>query len=807
METLLQNIRIGVRSLRRSPSFAAIGVVTLAIGIGLSTAVFAVAEALLLRRLPVVDQNRLVVLWGQTLDRRFDNYPTDPPQVREFARRSHALSRVAFFGYEGAAPTPIREGQRMSRLRRALVSGEFFDVLGVKPVIGRALRPQDDAIGAAPVVVLSYGTWQQHFGGTPDVLDRQIVMHESGAAYRIVGVMPQGLEFPRGTDFWAPVIPARGAGGKDPPIGEVDIIGRLSLNATPAMARDELSAFYQRGDARPWERNLRGVVHELTQLILGDTKPAVIAFVVAAALLLLITCINVANLLLVRGLARTTEIAVRSALGAARGRIILQLLTENALIALGGGMLGVGLAAVAVQIFLAVAPPGVPRLGEIHPSGVALVIALGITVVSTLLFGLAPAIMTAGVDAQNALRGGMRHGGGRSSRRITEGLVAGQIALALLVLSAAGLITRTLIQLERAPLSLDPSHVLVGELAIRSDQFDTPQKQLAVLDRVLTGIRAVPGVLGVSPAVAVPFTQGWAGQPAIEGQSAEQAMANPVVDMDVVAPSYFTTLGIPVVRGRGFTENDREGAPAVVIVSEGAARAYWPGSDPIGNRFRIGSEFTQSVTVVGVVPDTRYRALRERRPAIYFPLRQSTFPFAPTALAIRVAGDPTALVPTIRRAIGSGDPNVALTSAVPFETFLDQALTQPRLNALLLSVFAAAAAVLAAVGLFGAMATMVRQRTREMGVRMAVGATPGDLFRMVVQRGLTVAALGLAAGLLGALAANRLLSAMLYEVSPTDAVTLLAVAALLMLVAVVAVLIPARTSARIDPVLALRTET
>jgi predicted permease len=284
-------------------------------------------------------------------------------------------------------------------------------------------------------------------------------------------------------------------------------------------------------------------------------------------------------------------------------------------------------------------------------------------------------------------------------------------------------------------------------------------------------------------------------------------MANPVVDMDVVTPSYFTTLGIPVVRGRGFTENDRERSPAVVIVSEGAARAYWPGRDPIGKQFRIGAEVTQSVSVVGVVPDTRYRALRETRPAIYFPLRQSTFPFAPTALAIRVAGDPTAIVPTIRRAIGASDVNVALTSAVPFESFLDQALTQPRLNALLLSVFAAAAAVLAAVGLFGAMATMVRQRTREMGVRMAIGATPGDLFRMVVQRGLAVAALGLAAGLLGAVAGNRLLSAMLYEISPTDAVTLLGVTALLMLVAVVAVFIPARTSARIDPVLALRTET
>src|SRR5205807_1325943 len=508
-------------------------------------------------------------------------------------------------------------GDQISLLRRALVSGEFFDVLGARPVLGRALGATDDVSGAAPVLVLSYGAWQRRFGGDPHVLGRQVLTYDDGVAYTIVGVMPQGLDYPRGTDCWAPVVPSTVP--KD-----LYVIGRIAAGRTAADAQDELTAFFRRPGGSRWGRDLRGVVHTLPRLILGDTRPALIVFAAAAGLLLLITCINVANLLLVRGLARVREIAVRSALGAGRGQVIVQLLTENALLALAGGALGLAVAAGAVRSFVAFAPAGVPRLDEIQ------------------------------VNAT----------------------------------------------------------VLVGDLTLRYDQFDTPAKQRALLERLLSQVRALPGVRGASPVVAVPFSGsgGWDGKPAAEGQSKEETDANPMLNMEVVTPDYFETLGIVVRRGRVFTDADREGAPPVVVLSESAARHYWGSDDPIGKRLRMGENFQRTATVVGVVPDTRYRDLRDARASIYHPLRQSFFPYMPMKLAIRTSGPPAELVPTIRHVIGETEPGVALASAAPFRTFLEGPLAQPRLNALLLGVFAGSAVVLAAVGLFGAMATMVRQR-------------------------------------------------------------------------------------------------
>ena len=796
----MNDVRYAFRTLRTSPGFALTAILTLALGIGLATAVFTVADALLLRRLPVRDQDRLVVLWGRKPDREFA-YPLGLDDAREFARQTRSLERVAFFSYYGAGPKPIRDGDQISLLRRALVSGEFFDVLGARPVLGRALGATDDVSGAAPVLVLSYGAWQRRFGGDPHVLGRQVLTWDDRVAYTIVGVMPQGLDYPRGTDFWAPVVPSTVP--KD-----LYVIGRLAAGRAAADAQDELTAFFRRPGGSRWGRDLRGVVHTLPRLILGDTRLALIAFAAAAGLLLLITCINVANLLLVRGLARVREIAVRSALGAGRGQVIVQLLTENALLALAGGALGLAVAAGAVRSFVAFAPAGVPRLDEIQVNATVLVGAVAITSIAMLIFALAPAVITSRVELERALRSDPRHSAGRRSRRATEALVAGQLALALLVLSAAGLIARSLIKLERAELSFEPSHVLIGDLTLRYDQFDTPAKQRALLERLLSQVRALPGVRGASPVVAVPFSGsgGWDGKPAAEGQSKEETDANPMLNMEVVTPDYFETLGIVVRRGRVFTDADREGAPPVVVLSESAARHYWGSDDPIGKRLRMGENFQRTATVVGVVPDTRYRDLRDARASIYHPLRQSFFPYMPMKLAIRTSGSPAELVPTIRRVIAETEPGVALASAAPFRTFLEGPLAQPRLNALLLGVFAGSAVVLAAVGLFGAMATMVRQRTRELGVRMALGATAPDLRRMVMGRGLAIAAAGSALGLVGALLANRLLSALLYEVAPTDLVTLAAVTGFLVGVAALASLVPAQSSTRIDAVIALRAE-
>lgn len=803
----MQNIRLALRGLRRTPGFAITAILTLALGIGLATAVFTVADALLLRRLPVRDQDRIAVLWGEKRDGSITNYPLGLEDARKFQRQTRTLEQTAFFAYEEAQPRLIRgNNSEFLRLRGSLVSGDFFGVLGVRPALGRTLRAEDDVRGAARVMVLSHGAWLKSYGGDSAVIGQLVTMHASGSAYTIVGVMPPGLDFPRGTEFWAAVIPPT------PQVNEqyiaLNIIGRLTPGATHSAARDEMTAFFARPETSPWQRDLRGVVHPLPRLILGDTKPALIAFSVASALLLLITCINVANLLLVRGLTRIREIAVRAALGAGRRRVITQLLTENALLAVAGGALGVAVAIAAIQGFIAFAPSSVPRLDEIHVSTTVLAGAVAITALAMLVFALAPAVMTSRVELQQTLRSGPRQTSGRGSRFVTEGLVAGQVALALLVLSAAGLIGKSLIKLERADLSLEPSRLLIAELALRYDQFDSKEKQVALLDRLVARLNEIPDVRGVSPVVAAPFsgTGGWDGRPASEGQTAEQASGNPLLNMEVVAPEYFATLGIPVLRGRGFSDQDRAGTPAVIMLSQSAARHYWPSADPIGKRLLMGEKLDLALTVVGIVPDTRYRDLRDARPSIYFPLRQSFFPFEPTTLAIRTLAAPGELVPAIRRAITEADPGVALASAAPFATLLERPLAQPRLNAFLLAVFAVGGVTLAAIGLFGVMATMVRQRTRELGVRMALGATAQDLRFMVIRRGLAIAAVGLTLGIGGALLTNRLLSALLYDVSPTDAVTLAVVAGMLLSVALLASGIPAHSSTRIDPVKALRTE-
>jgi predicted permease len=509
---------------------------------------------------------------------------------------------------------------------------------------------------------------------------------------------------------------------------------------------------------------------------------------------------------MVRGLARVREIAVRAALGATRARVIGQLLLENGLIALAGGVLGAAVATAAVRGFVAFAPEGVPRIREIGVNGTVLGGAIGLTALATLIFALAPAILTSRVQLQEVLRSDARQTAGRGSRLLTEGLVVAQVALAMLVLSAAGLVGRSLIKLQRVDLSLEPSNLLIAELAMRADQFDTKEKQLALLDKLMRRLESLPGVRGASHVVSVPFGGGWDGRPATDGQTPDEVAANPMLNMDVVSPSYFRTLGIPLVRGRAFTDEDRENAPKVVVISAAAARHYWPDGDPIGKRLKMGGDLDEIFTVVGVVPDVRYRELRDARASIYFPIHQTIFPFAPTTLAIRTTGDAADFIPTLRRVISDADPSVAVSSAAPFTTLLGGPLAQPRLNAFLLVVFGAAGVALAAIGLFGVVTTAVRQRVREIGVRLALGASPRDLRRMVLKRGLAIAAVGLFVGVAGALMTNRLIAALLYDVSPSDALTLGAVAALLLAVAALASAIPARSTTRIDPVDALRVE-
>jgi predicted permease len=802
-----EDLRFAVRTLRRAPGWVAGVVLTLGLGIGLATAVFTIADALLLRPLPVRQQDRVVVLWGMTRDGRTDHFPLLLADAKEFQRRAQTLERVEFFSYGGALAVDVDLGGGIARIRRSLVSGGYFDLLGTRPLLGRALRPNDDVTGAAPVAVLSYAGWQRFFGGASNVVGRQLKLHELGVTYSVVGVMPLGLDYPRGVDFWAAVIPSSGPLGDQPIYAELNLIARLRPSSSLGDARSELTSFFERRETASSRWHLRGVARQLTEDVVGNVGPAVVAFAAAAGLLLLITCINVSNLLIVRGRGRAGEIAIRAALGAARGRIIVQLLIESALLAAAGALVGVAFAAAAVRAFVALAPAGTPRVDEIQVTASVIVGAIAIAALATLFFALAPTLVTSRAELQASLRVGSRQSG--PSRRGwlgTEAMVAGQVALAVVVLAAAGLLVRSLVRLEQIDLAFDPSRVLVAELTVaHSSDIGDARKADAMVSELLPRLEALPGVRSAAPMLTPPFAEvgGVFGRMPAEGQTPNEDAANPVMDFEVVTPGFFQTLGISLVRGRLITDADRQGTLPVVVIGESVARHYWPEADPLGHRLEQGKDL---YTVVGVVRDSHYRNLRDPRPAIYLPLRQSPFPVSPLTLVIATGASPADLAPAIRRAVSEAGLGMSVVSAIPLETYVAGPLSLPRLDALLLALFAGAAVSLAAVGLFGVMAAAVRQRTREIGVRIALGATPARVSGLVMGRALAIAAVGAVVGLLAALASTRALQSLLYAVSPTDPLTLAVVLLLLLLVALIAAYLPARRAQRVDPIVALRAE-
>ena len=807
MIDLLHNVRLAIRNLRRTPSFTATVVLTLAVGIGLSTAVFTVAEGIILRRLPVADQDRIVILSGRTPDASIQNYPLGLKDGEEFARTTRTLSAAGLVTYEGASPRAMRLDDQLVRLRRALVSGSYFQTMGVKPVIGRLLEVHDDVAGAQPVLVLSYRTWRERFRGERSVVGRRISSHEDDRAYTVVGVAAQGFEFPKGSDMWATIQPSIGEAAL--PYMAANVVGRLSTGATPEQARDEMTAFFRRPDASSAYRPLSGAVVPLADAIIGETRGAVWIFAAAAALLLLITCVNVGNLLFVRGLGRVREIAVRTALGASRGALARMMLRENILLALAGCAAGLLVGAAVVRGFIAFAPPGLPRKTEIHLDANALLASAAISVLALLAFGILPAWFTSGVASQEALRSGSRQSPSRRSRGMTELAVSAQIALATLVLAAAALLGRSFMKLRGADLAFEPSPISIAEIVINSRAYPDAPSQIRLVNQLTAAIQNIPGVEAVSPVVAVPFSgaAGWDGKLTADGQSADEALANPMLNMELVATSYFRTFNVTALRGRVLTDDDREGSAPVVVLSESAARHYWGNASPIGKRIFLGQGGgRREFVVVGIVADTRYRELRNARASVYFPLKQSFFPFAPTTLAIRSPLPVASVTQSVRRALAENTSGVELAGVRPFTDFLVEPLAQPRLNAALLALFGAASVGLAAIGLFGVLATMVRQRRGEFGVRLALGARASDVRRLVIGRAMLLSAAGIVAGVATSLMTNRALSSLMYNVGTSDAWSLAAVVLVLATCAIVASVIPAMWTGRIQPLTALRSD-
>lgn len=791
-----------MRTLSALPKTA---IATLALGVGMSTAVITVAEALLLRPIPVTDEGRLAVLWGETPDGKFANVPLTLTELQQFERQARTIDQVAYHTFRGATPTPFRAGDRSLQLRVALVSGNYFDVLGAREVIGRAFNAADDIRGIAPVLVLSHLTWRERFNADSAVIGASIVLATNGRSYRIAGVMPPGLEYPRGTEVWAPLTAYSAAEGSwELASNELDIVSRLADGATHQQARSELTTFFSTLSAPGWRRESRGVVHGFRDIVLGDAKPAMRVVLVAAALLLAIACINVANLQMVRSLSRVRELVVRAALGATRMRIVRHQLRESVLVSIAGSVGGLLIAGLAVRLFIAFAPSGLPRIDAIALNGRALAAGVIVSALTLVVSGLAPALFALRVDAGEVLRSGVRHSQSRTVRLSGELLVGMQVALAVIALSSAGLVGRSLVNLYRADMAFDPGQLVVAELAMRRDRFPDRDAQAEVIARVVSRLEAIPGTRGVTPVLSVPFIGaggGIDGRMSAPGQSEEERATNPVVNMEVVGPGYFDVLGIPVLRGRAFTADDRDGATRVVVVSAALARAFWPGAAALGQRLGAKGEFT----VVGIVPETRYRDLKLARPTVYFPLMQPFFPMTPTTIVVR-GGDAISGANIIRQAVREVEPDLTVSNVSGMAQLIDGPRAQPRLNAMVLAAFAVAALALAAVGLFSLMATMVRRRTRELGIRMALGATGADVRRMLMGRGLVIATGGVVAGVWIARAVSGLTTGLLFGVEANDLTTSLGVAVAVLGVAVLASLIPAQFGSRVDPVKALRVD-
>ena len=793
------------RMFRRSPGYASAAIATPALGIGLATAVFTVGDAMLIKRLPVANQDRLLVMSGRSAGDAFSNYPLPLADVREFERRSNTLSDVAFFAFRGATATAILDADRVYQIQASLVSGNFFDVAEVQPQLGRLLRADDDVEGAAPVLVISNRAWKERFGSDTSIVGRAITIVSSGESYQVVGVMPQGLDYPRGTEVWLPLVAYSAAGGfLEIASGELDMLTRLRVGASPNQAKDELTGFLHRPEAPAWQRELQAAALPLPEVVLGNTKAAVILVSIAAAILLLITCANVANLALVNALRRVKEFAVRSALGATRRMQVTQLLSEGAAIALIGGALGFLLAVGGVKLFVHFAPLDLPRVDEVIVSTRVLIAAILVTSIAMLFSNVGPAFIATRGSALEALVSGGRTTGGRSSRRVAELLVVAHMALAVLSLTAAGLVVRSFITLSQIDLSFDRHSLMVASLAFDGSKLQDSNRQRIALDQVVAAVRVLRGVQGASPTFSVPFVGASGGIDARLsrlGQSAPEAALNPLLNMEVIAPDYFELLGTPILTGRPFSEEDREGSPAAAIISRSVAQRFWPDDNPVGKRLQSGR---RQYTVVGEVPDTRYRELENARPSVYFPMSQSSI--VPTNILIRTSGSGMSIASSLRNVISLTQSGIELSNISPLEQLIQVRQSQPRLNAVVLVAFAGCALLLAAVGLFAVIVTMVRMRVYEFGVRMALGATSGQVGRMVLSRGVAIAIVGTVAGLSAAFAASRLMSSLLFEVSSSDPLTFAIVAATVVAVALLAGIAPARIGMQVDPAIALRSE-
>jgi putative ABC transport system permease protein len=789
------SIRIAFRGFRRTPAFAFSVLAILGLGIGTAVAIFTVFRAVLLVPLPIRDPERVVVL--STYKDPTVEFGVGLGDLKEIAKSSTTLQTVGGFAHWGAVPVPLIDGDRSVVLNRVNASGGFFDVLGARPLLGRFLRPADSDPGAGHSMVLSYNAWRNAFSGDVGIVGRRIVEPYTQFSYTIVGVAPPGLDYPVGADFWIP--PGDSADGLS-----IIAIGRLAPGATLPAARADLLAIKKRLSP---ELDIVGAKAEpISQVMLGNVRPVLTVLTAAVILLLLVACVNVGNLLLLRAASRAQEVAIRQALGASYADLVRQLMLENGLLALGGGILGLAWAEGLLRLLIAFAPAQLPRTDVIGLSGLPILTAAAVTLVTVLLFGVFPSLLGARTNVSRTLRLDTRSGAtSRARRNVQRFLVMSQTTLAMIMLAGSLLLARSLARLEQMDLGYDADHLAILQVSWPAIQVAPGPKLYLMGEELMRRWRAIPGVVALTPVLTQPLVGEniFLTRMDLEGQSPEERAANVFVPFEAAGEGYFRAFGIPLRAGREFTNADREDAPSVAILSEGVARRAWPGQNPIGKHVYFRGD-SGATTVVGLVGDVHLRTLRKATAAVYVPWRQANF--FQNAYAMRTSGSLASVLPAIRRELHAVDPRLNLWYARPMSALLAAPLAQPKMSALLMTGLGAAALLLAALGLYGLMASLVREQTRELGIRMALGAAPERLRRDVLGYALTIAGIGAAIGVAVALGLSRLLESLLFQVSPTDGISLLSACVILLGVVFIAAYLPARRATKIDPAQALRAE-
>ncbi|HEU4563113.1 MAG TPA: ABC transporter permease [Gemmatimonadaceae bacterium] len=798
MDTLLQDLRYALRSLVRRPGFTAIVVLTLAIGIGANSAIFSVVNGVLLRPLPYREPERLVLLW--TMLPNFGRETVSLPDFRDWRDQGRSFTDVAALANSSFSVSGEGEPERVDA---AYVTANFFHTLGVPLARGRAFTPQEE-VENSRVVIVSHGFWQRRLGARPGVVGEPLSL--SGVPYTIVGIAPEGLRVDGEHQLW---VPLNTADQKAPRRGDfLTVIARLRPGVTIEGAQAELSGIMHRL-ARQYPQTNDGVdaqVMSLREQVVGGIRPALLVFMGAVALVLLIACANVANLMLARAAGRDREMAVRAALGAGRGRLVRQMLTESIVLALAGAALGLVLAVWGVAALRRASPGNLPRVDAIAVDGRVLAFTLLLAVGVGVLFGLAPALRLSAHALAARLRDGMRGiAGGTGLREMRGLLVLAEVALAVMLLAGAGLLIRSFDKLQRVDLGVRPDGVLTAFMVPPRVRYEEMPQVAAFYDRLLEALRRAPAAREVALASDVPLSGGasyWSFR--VEGRpQAGPGQSEPDAQPYTVTPGFFRALSIPVVRGRVFTDQDREGAVRVAVVNQTLARKHFPGADPIGHR--ISTDGESWYTIVGIVGDTRQTEVSgEPYAQMYFPYAQR--PTRAMMVVMRTDGDPIAATGALKQAVKAVDADIAVARISSMRQLIDRAIAQPRVNTVLLGIFAAVALLLAAVGIYGVTSYAVAQRTREIGVRMALGAHPGDVLRLVVRQGMAPVLLGLAAGLVAALAATRVMRTLLFGVSAGDPLTFGAITIVLGAIALLAAVLPARRAARVDPIEALRAE-